>query len=199
MRAKKLCKYLFMACLISISCIALNTNTQLQAQVTPLEKRVPEEILPCLPIDRKKPDRDPIIEGAIRYQGNDYYVIRMLYKTSSPFENDPEPYYKGGRFAVTVDKIGCLNLNTIEQSTELIFSSLSNVLPKVVAQQMALEKWKEALEEKGTLEKLKLYILDNIQPGPWRMYIFEEDLWSLRQLGLDLPDSVLSEKPNLAF
>lgn len=199
MKYKNLRKYVVLACLVGISCIALNTNTQIQAQVTPLEKAIPEEILPCLPMDRKDPNREPVIEGAVRYHGKDYYVIHLLYETGSPFEDDKEPYYKGGRFALILDEIGCLNLNTLEQSTELGFSSLSNIVPMPVAQEMALEKWKETLEEKGTLEKLKKYILDNIQPGPWQMYLFEEDLWALQQLGLDLPNSVLSENPNLAF
>ncbi|MEL4897405.1 hypothetical protein [Crocosphaera sp. Alani8] len=199
MKYKNLGKYVLLACLVSISCIFISTKTQLKAQTIVLEKTIPKEILPCLPMDRKEPDREPIIEGAIRYQGNDYYVIRMLYETNSPFENDPEPYYRGGRFAVTVDEIGCLNLNTIDQSTELIFSSLLNVLPKVVAQQMALEKWQSELERLGGKEQLKAYILEGIQPGPWQTYLFQEDLYALRRLGLDLPDSVLTEKPELAF
>lgn len=199
MKPKKLWKYVLIACLVIISCIVLKTNTQLQAQVTPLKKEIPEEILPCLPMNRKKPERDPIIEGAAKYQGKNYYVIHLLYETGSPFEDDLEPYYKGGRFAVTLDEIGCLNLNTVEQSTEVFFSSLSEIVPIPVAQQIALEKWKFELNRLKDKEKLKTYILEGIQPGPWRIYLFEEDLWALRQLGLNLPDSVLSETPNLAF
>lgn len=193
MKYKNVSKYFLIACLVGVLCIALNTNRQIHAQATPLEKKIPEQILPCLPMDRKEPGSEGIIEGAVRYKGRDYYVMYLLHETGSTFEDDKEPLYQWGRFGVMLDAMGCLNLNTIEKSTELGFSSLSDIVPVPVAQEMALEKWKETLGDKGTLEKLKKYILESIKPGPWQMYIFEEDLWALRQLGLDLPDSILSE------
>lgn len=169
-----------------------------EAQDLPSET-IPRAIYPCLPgaragLPEPRMGRSPFLRGAVNYEGKQYYVVEMLYKTIPPFEDYEEDFYQGGRFFVLLEQVGCLALNTTDNATDLLFQSLTEVVPEPVAQQMALQWWQKRLQEfGGSTEKLREDILDGLKPGPDTLYLFEEDVWALNQLGIIIPESALNQ------
>ncbi|WP_139253651.1 hypothetical protein [Hydrococcus rivularis] len=172
--------------------IVLSHQITTRAMAQDLSLRsIPSSIDPCLPKSQK--NKSPLLRGAVEYRGKQYYVVELLYKTTPPFVDYEGDYYQGGRFFIQLDELGCLSLNTTDDATDLLFASMTQVVPEPVAQQLALQWWRKRLEELGSPEKLKQDILDGLKPGAYTLYLFAEDVWALKQLGITIPESALNQ------
>ena len=143
---------------------------------------LPENLITCLP----KPIANIQIEGQVHQQNQTYYVI---YASSQPDEHDVV-----GKYVLQLDRAGCLNLSPIEEAKSLAYKSLDEFVPPDIANQIALQKWEKRLQKFSSLKALEQDIRQGLQPGPYRIYLFREDVWALNQMGIPISEKELENQ-----
>lgn len=187
MKLKRFC-LLFLSGLTLISLLKiLNVNPwyfqySSVAQTVIKSTKIPETISPCVP--RGNSIQETEIDGIVKYEGKTYYLIGIIEKNQTIFENETELVDSGT--IILEDEIGCL----IKQPKEK-FRTHSKTLfvPVPVAQLLALEYLQKYITEIGGEEAFKKAyeeIPTDAADGPW--IIYPEDAWAYEQLGLELPN-----------
>ncbi len=176
----------------------LGLHTMSIAQVKPLPLSIPPEIRVCLPKFEIPKGEDPIewqpyTISAVQHKGKKYYLVFSYYEAISPFVDEPPeiPYFQGGRFVVRLDDIGCLTLNEPEAPMS---RSLTHYVSEEIARGIALGRWKRALalEHNNDLDSFRNELLKYLKPGPWQTFLYKEDDWALKQLGVTVPEKYIN-------
>ena len=164
--------FLFLVTLLgTVSYPALLQAVNAQA----ISDSIPQTIVKCLP---KVRDRATVLARAVE---NDtaYYLVHTSFKRGEDSA--------WGDFLIAAENTGCVLLNSPDAAQTLYKNSLAQYVPVSVAQKLALSKWQKELNRTGSKEALRKEILAGIEPGPDTMYLFPEDIWALKQLGIEIP------------
>lgn len=138
---------------------------------------VPQAIVKCLPKTR---EQTTVLARAVE-NDTDYYLVHTSFKRGEDSA--------WGDFLIAAESTGCVLLHSPDAAQTLYQKSLAQYVPMSVAQKLALSKWQKELDRAGSKEALRQEILAGIEPGPDTMYLFPEDIWALRQLGIEIPSN----------
>lgn len=166
------------------------------AQVLAFPEKIPKEVEACIPREARNTvnqKEKPQIYHPVPYKGLRFYRIDMLYRDVAPFDGqESREWYSWGRFGFVVDSNGCMPLNGIN-SSNLLQTSLIKIFPEEVAQQLALQRWQYVLSQFKNKEALRKDIIEGLKPGPYRYYLYSEDLLALQKLGIIIPQQILNK------
>lgn len=136
---------------------------------------IPQAIVKCLP---KTHEKTTVLARAVE-NDTDYYLVHTSFKQGKDSV--------WGDFLIAAENTGCALLHSPDAAQTLYQNSLAQYVPMSVAQKLALSKWQKELDLAGSKEALHKEILAGIEPGPDTMYLFPEDIWALKQLGIEIP------------
>jgi hypothetical protein len=139
----------------------------------------PKEIVSCLP--------HTIVEtrtlGPVAAEGSEYYLVR------GKFALRKDAPLLWGHFLVGTDKSGCALLNAPADASTLLQRGLSLYVSEGVARKIALARWKEELRHYPDRAAFEREVRAGLVEGPDRTILAPEDVWALKELGIDLPDA----------
>lgn len=140
-----------------------------------LSNSIPQAIVKCLP---KTHESTTVLARTVENDAN-YYLVHTSFKRGE------ESVW--GDFLIAAENTGCVLLHSPDAAQTLYQNSLAQYVPMSIAQKLALAKWQKELDRTGGKEALRKEILVGIEPGPDTMYLFPEDIWALKQLGVEIP------------
>lgn len=153
-----------------------------QATEANIDSTIPKKLYPCLP---KKVEKLRLFASHTTEQ--DTYYLIGIYQPPQPHSPDeaPPPTYE--ETIVKLDKLGCLVIVPKEKIGEV---SLTEFVPESVARSLSLQRYQKAIEEVGGKEKYQqVWNEGDVEAGDVS-YLFPEDAWALKQLGINVPSNV---------
>lgn len=170
---------LFGAALVSTLAYPVLTHADFAKQTHSINS-VPNEIVKCLPKVRQKTQ----IIANTTDRGTAYYIIHTGFKVDEQGQQD----YAWGDFLVASESTGCVLLTPPPVAQTLYQAPLTQYVPQSAARKLSVSKWQKELARYGSKKALEEDIRKGLQPGPEALVLFPEDVWALKQLGIDVSE-----------
>lgn len=153
-----------------------------QATEANIDSSIPKKLYPCLP---KKVERLMLVASAVN-KDNTYYLVgvdQALQFAST--DEAPPPTYE--ETLVKLDNLGCL---VVVPKEKKVMVSLTRYLPESVARSLSLQKHRKKIVDAGGKQKFEQSFNDDRDGAGEITYLFPEDAWALKQLGINIPSNV---------
>jgi len=153
-----------------------------QATEANIDGSIPKKLYPCLP---RKVENMKLLASTVD-QDNTYYLVGV-YQALQPVTTDetPPPTYEES--LVKLDNLGCL---VVVPKEKTVMASLTRYVPESVARSLSLQKHRKVIVEAGGKQKFEQSFNDDRDGAGEITYLFPEDVWALKQLGINIPSNV---------
>lgn len=145
-----------------------------------LDAKIPKAIYPCIAGFAKQVN---LLASTSKNDHTYYLLLQQIPGSGSYKEFD---LWK--KSLIVTDKLGCLPYTPAEG---IVQESLTQYVPKDVANQLALQNWKDQISKLGGKEK----VVELLAPGEDTLLLNVEDVWALKQLGVKIPERHLKGYP----
>lgn len=158
--------------------------TQIEIAIKPnVDKNIPKKLYPCLP---GKVQQLKLVSKALT-NIDSYYIVGIYQSLPPESATEVEPIYE--ETLVKLDDIGC---SVIIPKEEMGFTSIIQHLPKGVACELSVQKYRQAIISAGGKKKLEERLFSNLDkesPGDLTYY-FPEDICAFNKLGITVPKNL---------
>lgn len=137
---------------------------------------IPKSVRPCLPQNTKNAQA----LAAATHDAETYYLIHGSFGDST----NSTPNFGG--LLLVVDSQGCALVSSQERASTMLQTPLSAYVTGPVARDLSLSRWRQELSRAPSRQALESDLQSGLQEGPDRSTLSPEDIWALRQLGIDL-------------
>lgn len=153
-----------------------------QAAEADIDINIPKKLYPCLP---KKVEKLRLLASNTTSRTSYYLVAIHLAPQPQILNEPPPPTYE--QILVKLESLGCL---VVVPKEKLGSVSLTQYIPELVARSLSLQRYRKAMAEVGGKEKFQqIWDKGDEEAGNVR-YLFPEDSWALKQLGISIHPSV---------
>lgn len=133
---------------------------------------IPEVVRTCLPQHAQNKELQ-----AVYSQGEKTYY---LFLASGPGNLYSEPL-------ILLQKDSCTLLSKGQKYADKLSIPPSRFIPMEVAQQLALQKFQNSIQQAGGHKKFQQALLEDEEDPESPSYWYPEDVWALKKLGFQLP------------
>jgi hypothetical protein len=153
-----------------------------QATEANIDSSIPKKLYPCLP---RKVEKLKLL-GSTVDADNTYYLVGVYQALQSvPINEAPPPTYE--ETLVKLDNLGCL---VVVPKEKKVMASLTRYVPESVARSLSLQKHRKKIVDAGGKQKFEQSFNEDREEGGETVYLFPEDVWALKQLGINIPSNV---------
>lgn len=153
-----------------------------QATEADIDANIPKKLYPCLP---RKVGRLKLLASNTSEQDTYYFIGIHLAPYHQNSDEPLPPTYQ--ETLVKLDNLGCL---VIIPKEKLGAVSLTQYVPESVARSLSLQKHRKVIVEAGGKQNFEQSFSEDRDGQGETTYLFPEDVWALKQLGINIPSSV---------